>query len=125
MIPPTTGAEPTNWELDRRFGRLEQSIEKGFSRIDARLDKVVTTEVFTIAQQHTENRMSQLGKEVAHVEQRCDDQSNRLQDEIGRVEEARAQDRRNIIRVAAGAGVSILVALAGYAYDALGGALGV
>lgn len=116
------GSEPTNWELDRRFGQLERSLEAGFSRIDSRLDKMVTADVFALNQRTTEARISELGSSVSALEQRGVEARKHLQGEIDRVEVARDKDRRATWTALIGAALAVVVAAVGGVLDALGGA---
>lgn len=106
-MPELNAGEPTNWELDRRFGRLETSLESGFRRMDERLDKMVTTDVFAINQQSTEARLTALAAEDKALEQKVD-----------RIEERRATDRRLMIPIAG----SAVIAAVGWVVSAIGNA---
>lgn len=106
--------EPTAWELDRRFDRLDKTLEAGFRHIGARLDKMVTVDVFTVSQRSTEQRLASFESAVTAVESRCKDNRMYLQNEIDQVEnridhveDARAADRRMMVKAMVGAGATI------------------
>lgn len=112
--------EPTTGELARRFDRLDNSIESGFRRLDERLDKMVTTDVFTISQQSNETRIAQLGSAMAALEQKGADAHRQRQNEINEVRASRDKDRRAAMTALGGAGVSLVVGVVGWLVDLLG-----
>lgn len=99
--------EPTTGELARRFDRLDSNIETGFRKIDERLDRMVSTDVFNLNQVTMNARLETLtAKDVA------------LEQKIERVEERRTTDRRLLVPL----GGSALIAAIGWVITALQGA---
>lgn len=85
--------EPTPWELDRRFDRLESTIESGFRRIDERLNQMVTADIFTLSQRANDERIADLKRELDELERN------------------RKDDRRFVIKLAVPTITSVCVAL--------------
>lgn len=113
------GSEPTAWELDRRFGRLEQSIEAGFRRMDERLDRMVTVDVFTLSQRGNEQRIAGIESDVAADRERCAKNREALEQRIQSVEEVRRSDRRATVQAAVAAVVAFLTAAASIISNAM------
>lgn len=102
--------EPTTGELARRFDRLDSNIESGFRRIDERLDRMVSTDVFTMSQAAFTTRLDALTSKDAALEQKLE-----------RVEEVRRTDRRALFTSAISAVVAALIAAGGWVVNAMGG----
>jgi hypothetical protein len=103
--------EPSTRELDRRFDRLERSITAGFDKIDARLDRMVSSEMFSMFQQNNEQRLTAVEKDATEVDGRCLARRDQLQSEIDQVERSRAEDRRMVIKSTVAFAATILAAL--------------
>jgi hypothetical protein len=85
--------EPTNGELGRQIGTLHTLLDARFAELNARLDKVVSLDVYTIQTTHVEQRLSQLGQDI----QRCADANAKLEDDFEtyqRVERDRRENER-------------------------------
>lgn len=107
--------EPTTHELGRRFDRLEASLDKGFARIDARMDRLVNAEAFEMHRQNLDQRLSGLETDMANMDGRRATDRQQIGDEIDRLdgrittgEERRAADRRNVLKIIATVAVGIL-----------------
>ncbi|MFF7191918.1 hypothetical protein ACFZAR_43865 [Streptomyces sp. NPDC008222] len=70
--------EPTNGELGRQIGTLHTLLDARFAELNARLDKVVSLDVYTIQTTHVEQRLAQLGTDI----QRCSDATGKLEDDF-------------------------------------------
>jgi DNA-binding HxlR family transcriptional regulator len=85
--------EPSNGELGRQIGTLHTLLDARFSELNARLDKVVSLDVYTVQTTHVEQRLAQLGTDI----QRCSDANAKLEDDFEayqRVERDRREDER-------------------------------
>lgn len=103
-------SEPTTGELARRFDRLDNSIDSGFRRIDERLDRMVSTDVFAMSQAAFTTRLDTLTARDAALEQ-----------ELKRIEEHRRTDRRTLFTSAFTAVAAAAIAAVGWVITALGG----
>lgn len=70
--------EPSNGELGRLIGALQNRLDSRFGELNARLDKVVSLDVYTIQSTHVEQRLAQLQTEI----QRCSDQIAKQEDDF-------------------------------------------
>lgn len=86
--------EPTPGELDRRLDRIDRNIEAGFAKIENKLTRMVTTKMFELAQANTQRQLDGLNDAQAAAERRWVESRDTLRDEIGQVEQQRADDRR-------------------------------
>lgn len=85
--------EPTNGELGRQIGTLHTLLDARFAELNSRLDKVVSLDVYTIQNNHVEQRLAFLGAEI----QRCSDAGGKLEDDFEtyqRTERDRREDER-------------------------------
>lgn len=115
--------EPTNSELDRRFNRLEESINSGFARIDKTIAQMVTHDVFSVFREAmhqritaSEERQNTLGdkhdKDIKDLQDDLElEQQNRATDRRA-LEQQRADDRRNLIKVVSTVAIGILGVIA-------------
>ena len=85
--------EPTNGELGRQIGTLHQLLDARFAELVARLDKVVSIDVYAIQTTHVDQRLAQLQADLqqarAEVGQLEDDFEQYQRDEAKRREEER------------------------------------
>lgn len=85
--------EPSNGELGRLIGSLQNRLDSRFGELNARLDKVVSLDVYTIQTTYVEQRLAQLQTDI----QRCADQYGKLEDDFEayqRAERDRREDER-------------------------------
>ncbi|MFI5973494.1 hypothetical protein [Streptomyces sp. NPDC051452] len=89
--------EPSNGELGRLIGSLQQSLDNRFSELNSRLDKMVSLDVYTIQTTHVEQRISQLQADI----QRCGTESAQLEDafEAYQRDEAKRRDAERQARL--------------------------
>lgn len=81
--------EPSNGELGRLIGMLQTRLDNRFGELNARLDKVVSLDVYTIQSTHVEQRLAQLGTEI----QRCSDANAKLEDDFEQYQRDEAKRR--------------------------------
>ncbi|WP_075737553.1 hypothetical protein [Streptomyces acidiscabies] len=70
--------EPSNGELGRLIASLQTRLDSRFGELNARLDKVVSLDVYTIQTTHVEQRLAQLQTDI----QRCSDANAALEDQF-------------------------------------------
>lgn len=58
--------EPGGWELQRAVEKMGQDLTSGLAQINARLDKLVTTDVFAGEQRRVDDRLKDLADDIAH-----------------------------------------------------------
>lgn len=83
--------EPTNGELSRLIGQLDQRFHSRFSELNSRLDKVVSLDVYTIQTTHIEQRLAGLQSE----NQRCSDAIRKLEDDFEQYQRDEAKRRED------------------------------
>lgn len=103
--------EPTTRELDRMLGQLRAHIDRGFDKIDARLDRMITAETFAAHQRSAEQRMAAIEAGLSAAETRWGASRDHLQAEIDQVEQGRATDRRMMIKATIAAAATLLAAV--------------
>jgi hypothetical protein len=59
--------EPSNGELGRLIGALRSTLDSRFGELNARLDKVVSLDVYTIQTTYVDQRLSQLQTDVQRL----------------------------------------------------------
>jgi len=82
--------EPTPWELKRNYDSLRADMRDGFNQINARLDKMPSSEVFTALLGELQRRVNDVEKDVANDQ------------------ESRKADRRLVVGALLAGGVAIL-----------------
>ncbi|MFI6249063.1 hypothetical protein [Streptomyces sp. NPDC051016] len=70
--------EPSNGELGRLIGSLQDALNARFGELNQRLDKMVGQDVYTIQNTHVEQRLAQLQADI----QRCASEVDRLEDDF-------------------------------------------
>ncbi|MGG2460540.1 hypothetical protein ACO0M4_12075 [Streptomyces sp. RGM 3693] len=80
-------AEPTLWELHRAVSQLREDLRGDLAQLAARLDQVVTQDVYRADQRATEQRIGQLESSVA-------DLRGEQEQAAGRWEQQRREDQR-------------------------------
>ncbi|MFB9558651.1 hypothetical protein [Streptomyces roseoviridis] len=83
--------EPTNGELSRLIGQLDNRMDNRFGELNARLDKVVTIDVYTLQNQHTDKRIS----DVETAVQRAADSTKKLEDDFEKYQRDQAEKRED------------------------------
>lgn len=81
--------QPSNGELGRLIGALQSRLDSRFSELNARLDKVVSLDVYTIQTTYMEQRLAQLQADI----QRCADHYEQLENDFEAYQRAE-RDRR-------------------------------
>lgn len=81
--------EPSNGELGRLIGALQSRLDSRFGELNARLDKVVSLDVYTIQTTYVEQRLSQLQADL----QRCSDKYEQLEDAFEQYQRDEAKRR--------------------------------
>lgn len=89
--------EPGNGELGRSLESLRKELRDGMAGINTRLDRVVSTEVYTLQSAHTDQRINLLGQEIQKVR----DERDTLERDFDRyqLDEARRRDRERQSRL--------------------------
>jgi len=82
-------ADPSNGELGRMFGALRTDLQTGLAGINARLDRVVSTDVYTLQSQHFDQRLADLAREV----QSTRDENRKLEEALDAHKDAEAARR--------------------------------
>jgi hypothetical protein len=70
--------QPTNGELGRLIGSLQNRLDSRFGELNARLDKMVSLDVYTIQTTHMEQRLATLQTSL----QQCSDANAKLEDDF-------------------------------------------
>jgi len=70
--------QPTNGELGRLIGSLQNRLDSRFGELNARLDKMVSLDVYTIQTTHMEQRLAGLQTAL----QQCMDANGKLEDDF-------------------------------------------
>lgn len=83
--------EPTNGELSRLIGLLDTRFQNGLGDINARLDKVVSLDVYTIQTSYLEQRLAALHSDG----QRNADATKKLEDEFEKYQRDQAIKRED------------------------------
>lgn len=83
--------EPTNGELSRLIGQLDTRFHSRLSELHARLDKVVSLDVYTIQTTHMEQRLASLQADI----QRCKDANKTLEDQFEQYQRDEAKRRED------------------------------
>lgn len=92
--------EPTPWELHRSMQDLRRSVESGFASLNARLDRVVSNELFQAYQQTVQRQFDDHEREIASM--RAERETEKTQ---------RASDRKLIVTAVFTAFIAPLVLL--------------
>ncbi|MFJ8153983.1 hypothetical protein [Streptomyces sp. NPDC094468] len=89
--------EPSNGELGRQIDALQAMLSGRFAELGARLDKMVSLDVYTIQTTHVEQRLAQLQADI----QRCAAEVDQLEDdfETYQREEARRREAERQARL--------------------------
>lgn len=89
--------EPGNGELGRSLESLRKELRDGMAGINTRLDRVVSTEVYTLQSAHTDQRITVLGQDIQKVR----DERDTLERDFERyqLEEARRRDHERQTRL--------------------------
>lgn len=115
---------PTPGELSRRLDRIDKNLDSGFVKLENRLDKMVTAEVFQQAQQAQQREAAELRDQIGSLETRrvnedCNlrslvgDVETSLRGSINGVEQQRAADRRALTKAGIAAAVAVITLLLG------------
>ncbi|MHA7956323.1 hypothetical protein ACX9I7_01005 [Streptomyces sp. L500] len=67
MSVPPPGAEPTLWELHRAVSQLREDLRGDLAQLAARLDQVVTEDVYRADQRAVEQRIGQVEAGLSHL----------------------------------------------------------
>lgn len=70
--------EPSNGELGRLIAGLQARLDSRFGELNARLDKVVSLDVYTIQSTYVDQRLAQLQGDI----QRCSDAVAKQEDDF-------------------------------------------
>lgn len=85
--------QPSNGELGRQIGSLHTLLDSRFAELNARLDKVVSLDVYTIQTTHVDQRLAHLQADIQQV----GSDRNKLEDafeQYQRDEAKRREDER-------------------------------
>lgn len=81
--------EPTNGELGRQIGTLHTLLDARLGELNARLDKFVSLDVYTIQTTHVDARLAQLQADVQQVRT----ERNQLEDQFEQYQRDEAKRR--------------------------------
>jgi len=85
--------EPSNGELGRLIGSLQNRLDSRFGELNARLDKVVSLDVYTIQSTYVDQRLAQLQGDIQRVSDRYDQLEDTFE-QYQRDEAKRREDER-------------------------------
>ena len=57
--------EPGGWELHRAVKKMSEDVANGFAQLNARLDKLVSTDTFNAEQRRVDDRLKDLADDIA------------------------------------------------------------
>lgn len=60
-----SGEAPGGWELQRAVEQLREDSKAGFSQLNQRLDRLVTTDAFAAEQRRVDDRLKDLADDIA------------------------------------------------------------
>ncbi|MFG2143687.1 hypothetical protein ACGFRG_05740 [Streptomyces sp. NPDC048696] len=87
-IPP--GSEPTLWELHRAVSQLREDLRGDLAQLAARLDQVVTQDVYRADQRTIEQRIGQVETGLVSLRGECEQITER-------VEQQRREDQAQVV----------------------------
>ncbi|MDJ0383171.1 hypothetical protein [Streptomyces sp. G-G2] len=93
-VPPS--AEPTLWELHRAVSQLREDLRGDLAHLAARLDQVVTQDVYRADQRATEQRIGQVEAALAGLRGEHDQITERG-DQQRREDQAQAAATRRLV----------------------------
>lgn len=88
---------PTPWELHRTDEALRRSVESGFANLNARLDRVVPTDLFHAYQQAVQRQYDDLKREYANLKAEHDEEIRNLRGEWEADKKQKLADRKLLI----------------------------
>ncbi|WP_433547154.1 hypothetical protein ACQPZG_20275 [Streptomyces sp. CA-294286] len=94
-VPPS--AEPTLWELHRAVSQLREDLRGDLAQLAARLDQVVTQDVYRADQRATEQRIGQVEAGLAGLRSEHDQITERGEGQRREDQAAAAATRRLVI----------------------------
>ncbi|EST27387.1 hypothetical protein ACWDBP_44380 [Streptomyces sp. NPDC001233] len=93
-VPPS--AEPTLWELHRAVSQLREDLRGDLARLAARLDHVVTEDVYRADQRAFDQRISQIEAGLAGLRDEHDQATERAEQQR-REDQAQAAATRRLV----------------------------
>ncbi|MFE4869561.1 hypothetical protein [Streptomyces sp. NPDC056682] len=93
-VPPSS--EPTLWELHRAVSQLREDLRGDLAQLAARLDQVVTQDVYRADQRATEQRMGQVEAGLAGLRGEHDQIAERAEQQR-REDQAQAAATRRLV----------------------------
>ncbi|WP_369387238.1 hypothetical protein AB5J72_06150 [Streptomyces sp. CG1] len=93
-VPPS--AEPTLWELHRAVSQLREDLRGDLAQLAARLDQVVTQDVYRADQRAVDQRISQIESGLAALRGEHD-QSIERAEQLRREDQAQAAATRRLV----------------------------
>ncbi|MFJ8314066.1 MULTISPECIES: hypothetical protein, partial [unclassified Streptomyces] len=93
-VPPSS--EPTLWELHRAVSQLREDLRGDLAQLAARLDQVVTQDVYRADQRATEQRIGQVEAALAGLRGEHDQITERA-DQQRREDQAQAAATRRLV----------------------------
>jgi hypothetical protein len=93
-VPPSS--EPTLWELHRAVSQLREDLRGELAQLAARLDQVVTQDVYRADQRATEQRIGQVEAALAGLRGEHDQITERA-DQQRREDQAQATATRRLV----------------------------
>ncbi|WP_411121716.1 hypothetical protein [Streptomyces sp. x-19] len=93
-VPP--GAEPTLWELHRAVSQLREDLRGDLAQLAARLDQVVTEDVYRADQRAVDRRISQIEAGLSGLRGEHDQATERAQQQR-REDQAQAAATRRLV----------------------------
>ncbi|MEU4999362.1 hypothetical protein [Streptomyces sp. NPDC021622] len=93
-VPPS--AEPTLWELHRAVSQLREDLRGDLAQLAARLDQVVTEDVYRADQRAVDQRISQIEAGLAGLRGEHDQATERAEQQR-REDQAQAMATRRLV----------------------------
>lgn len=104
-------SDPQYRHLGELLTLMREEMRTGFAELKDGLAARVSTDVYLAEKQLTEQRLDQLGAEVADLRAEADRAEQRRESDRRTADERRAADRRMVVAALLGATLSLVVAL--------------
>lgn len=94
-VPPS--AEPTLWELHRAVSQLREDLRGDLAQLAARLDQVVTLDVYRADQRAVDQRISQIESGLSRLREEHDQAAERAEQQRREDQTQTAATRRLVL----------------------------
>ncbi|GAB3209824.1 hypothetical protein GCM10027294_25750 [Marinactinospora endophytica] len=86
--------EPSAWELQRSLADMRTDLREGFAQVNARLDRVVSSDLFSAYQVQVAQRFAEVEKDLATLQTEVTEERKAHREEHRADERQRAADRK-------------------------------